>query len=292
MSTFRDSIRQKDFVVTADLPLRPTTSVADIEDSVAILAPVVDALQLVDDRQAVGHMSPLAAASIVRRSGSDAVVHITCRDRNRVALQAELLGAAALGITSLVVSRGEKLSKQDFIRGKGVFDTSETRLIEMATRIGTESNLVSVPGFLVGTCVTVFDPKEDWEAVRIRETIDAGAKVLYTQPCLNVDLLARYVAKLVERKITHRASLILDIPLIGSRETAGGYKANNPGALIPKAVTARLTRANNPAGEGVSACAEMLAKARTLPGIAGANIRHDGVPGQVVSAIREAGLEG
>jgi len=156
---------------------------------VAELAPAVDAVQVIDDREAAGHMSSLAAASIILRHGVDPVVHLTARDRNRVALQAELLGAAALGVTSLVISRGEKLSRKEYLRGKGVFDTNETRFIGMAGRINEETALISPPGFMVGTYVTVFDPAASWEATRIVESLDAGVNVLYTQPCLNMRLL-------------------------------------------------------------------------------------------------------
>ncbi len=290
MKTLRDAIRQKDFVVTADLPLETTSTAAGIEQAAAVLGPVVDAVQVVDDREAVGLIAPLAAAAITIRMGVDAVVHLTGRDRNRVALQAELLGAAALGVTSLVIARGEKLSRNEFLRGKGVFDTSEARFVDMAKRIGDDTALMSPPGFLLGTVVTVFDPAEEWEATRIGESLDTGVSVLYTQPCLNTHLLGRYMQKLIEKKVLHRASVIVDVPLLESRESARDYKKNNPIALLPDATVKRIVDAADPAAEGVAACAEMLREVREIPGIAGANIRGAAAAANAVTAIQLAGL--
>jgi methylenetetrahydrofolate reductase (NADH) len=292
MDTFRDAMQHKDFVISAELPLQPVSTVADIEASVATLATVVDAVQLIDDRAAVGHMSSLAAAAIVLRRDVDAVVHLTGRDRNRVALQAELLGAAALGGTSVVVRRGEKLSRKDYLRGKGVFDTKESRLTEMARRIGEESGLVSAPGFQIGTYVTVFNCEDDWQAERISESIAVGTRVLYTQPCLNVALLRRYMGKLVQRKILHSASVIVEVPLLDSPDLARNYKKDDPKALIPDATIARIVAATDARLEGIQVCAEMLTELAEIPGVSGASIRYDGAASNVVAAITAAGVIG
>ncbi len=285
MKTFRDALKEKDFVVTADLPLRPTTTRADIEASLAQFTTAVDAVQLIDDRDIVGHMSALAAAAVVLQSGVDAVLHLTGRDRNRIALQAELVGAAVLGVTSLVIQRGEKLPTKGGLRGKGVFDTRETRLTEMARRVGEESGLVSVPGFLIGTYVTAFSPADNWQAKRIAETVDAGTRLIITQPCLNAPLLGRYMAKVVERRILHRASLLVEVPLLTSSDEARDYKRRNPSALIPDATLAAVIGAQDARAEGIRACGEMLATLKTIPGVSGANIRHHGPATDVLAAI-------
>ena len=289
MKTFRDALRQQDFVVTADLPLQPATPVSDIEYAVKTLSGLVDALHVVDDREAVGHMSSLVAASIVLQNDCDAIVHMTGRDRNRMALQADLLGAAALGITSLVITRGEKLPRKDYLRGKGVFDTHESRLMEMASRISEESGLVSPPGFVVGTYVAAFAPAKDWSANRISQSTDKGTRFLQTQPCLNAGVLRKYAEKLVELRITHRASLIVEIPLLADAEVTRAYKKNDPSALIPEAAIRKMVSADNALDTGIDLCAAMLAEARQLPGVAGANIRYEGPAELAVAALAAVG---
>ena len=289
MNTFRDALRHKDFIVTADLPLQPTTSVDDIERSVEALSSFADALHVVDDREAIGHMSSLAAAAIVLRNGCDAVLHMTSRDRNRVALQADMLGAAALGVTSLVITRGEKLSRKDFVRGKGVFDTQESRLMAMATRISEESCLVTPPGFVIGTYVSAFTPAEDWEATRIGQSVDAGAHFLQTQPCLNAGVLRNYADKLVALRVTHRAALIAEIPLLADAEIARELKRKKPGVLIPDDVKKKMAAAPDELETGISLCAAMLAEAAKIPGVSGANIRFEGPADQAVAALAAVG---
>ncbi|MCH7830287.1 MAG: methylenetetrahydrofolate reductase [Proteobacteria bacterium] len=290
MHTFREAIGRKDLVVSADLPLRPTSTASDIAAAVAVLAPVVDAVQLDDNREAAGNMSALAAASLVMKSGLDAIVHMTCRDRNEMALQADLLGAAALGITTLLLARGEKLSGSKTLRGKGVFDIRATRLTEMAKWINDKTDLVSAPGFLIGTLIAVFDPDEDWEASRIQEKIDVGARFLQTQPCLNVELLRRYMKELVTRKVLRRASVIVEVPLLTSRELARDYKIANPSALLPEASVARIMAASDATAEGIAVCAAVLKELGSIPGVAGANIKHDTAAENVAAVIQQAGL--
>ena len=158
------------------MSLRATTTSAEIRENVNTLAPVVDAIQVPDDFAAVGHMSPLAAASIVLQSGLDAVVQLTGRDRNRIGLVADVLGAAALGVTTLILSRGEKFTDSAIVRSKGIFEITAAQLTELASKIGAEQSLVSGPGFYIGSLITVFQPPEDWDAVRVSEKIDSGAR--------------------------------------------------------------------------------------------------------------------
>lgn len=290
MRTFRDAIRHDDLVVTAELPLDRETGASSIRHALSILEPVVDAVQIGDDRHGVGHMSALAAASIVIQGGMDAVVSLSCRDRNRIALQADILGAGALGVTSLVLARGEKLQDRSAVRSKGVFEIDATNLIKMAGELGPVDE--SGSGFFIGAPATVFDPAEGWEAARIMEKLDAGVRFLQTQPCLNADLVRRYVDKLVERKIMHRASLVVEVPLLTSKQEAAVLKDVHKGAPIPDATVNRIASADDPVREGVTICAETLTEVRRIPGISGVNIHYRGDPRHVVAAIHEAHLAG
>lgn len=284
---FCDVIRQKEFVVTVDLPLHPLTKVSDIHAWTETVAPFVDGIQVVDDRNATGHMSSLVAAAKVLERGVDPIVHMTGRDRNKVALRADLLGAAALDITSLLIMRGEKLAQDDSTHSDGVFDTAESRLLNMARQIGEESGLVSPPGFLIGTRVSAFAPVETWGARRIRESLDAGARYLQTQPCLNESLLRKYVNKLVELRITHRAALLVEIPLLVSSEQARSYKERNPSVLVPGVEIQKISLADDPLSTGIERCAAMLNVARKIPGVSGVNIRYDGPPEHVIAVLNK-----
>ena len=290
MLTFRDALREKDVVVTAELPLTPGSSTSEIVESLQTLAPVVDAVQVSDNRMAAGHASPIAAAALAIREGIDAIPHLSCRDRNRIALRGDILGAAINGVTSLVVARGEKVPASAAVRAKGVFNSSATELAEFAHRVSEESNIVSPPGLLVGTYSTVFVPAPGWEATRLDEKIEAGARFLLTQPCLNTDVLESYMAAVVAHRITHRAAVIVEVPLLTSIEEARSIKEVQPGAPLPDDIVRRIAAAEDPIAEGVEVCAQVMKTASGIPGVSGVNVLHYGAAANVAAAVRASGL--
>ena len=271
--------------------MHPTTTSVAYRRLVEALQPAVDAVQIGDNRAAEGHMAPLAAASIALDAGVDPVIHFSCRDRNRIALQSDLLGAAALGVTSLVLMRGDKLPDSAKPVTKSVFEIGASQLIGLASRISKESQHVEPPGFLLGSLVTVFDPAEDWEASRVTEKIDAGSQFLQTQPCLNMRALRKYMSKLVSLKVLHRASIVVDLPLIGSAKSAKDLKSNYPSSPLPARIIDRIVAGKDPRKEGISVCAGLLAELTAIPGVAGVNILFDGEPDDVLETLGQAGLE-
>ncbi|MDX1517626.1 MAG: methylenetetrahydrofolate reductase [Woeseiaceae bacterium] len=287
MKKFRDQLRTSDFVVTASLPLTPETTARDVRDAAALLKAHVDALQVGDNHDVDGHMSPLAVAALARDAGLDSVMHLSCRDRNRIALQAEILGAAALGVTSLVLMRGDKLPGATAL-ARGVFQVDARQLIELATAIGNNAKLVSPPGFSIGSRVLAFRPDKDWHATRVAEKVDAGSNFLQTQPCLNPDICHEYIARLVEMKLTHRVSIIVEVPVLTRAKALKSMKEHVPGAAIPDTVVKRLARAENTAKEGVAIAAEAIAAMRKVPGVAGVNVVCDTGVQHIVEAIRKS----
>lgn len=290
MKTFRDSIRSKDFILTAEIPLHPNQTVSDLRAMFEALRPCVDAIQVGDNEDADGHIAPLAIARIALDLGIDPVIQLSGRDRNKIALQSEILGAAALGVTSLVLKRGDKLPSALKGRVKGVFDVRTTQLLTIARRINENSELVQSPGFLFGTFLTIIDPGEKWQATRVLEKIDAGARFLQTRPCLDTELLQKYAARLVSLKLTHRASFVITLPLLTSAAEAGAMLERYANAAIPDAVIERLSRAADGRREGVAILAETLSTVAQMPGVAGVNIRFTGDAFAVEQAIRQAGL--
>lgn len=290
MKTLQKAMRDKDFVILAGLPIRETTSSEDIELSLAGLGAHVDAVQVGEDHSAFGRMDSLAVASIALKCSVDPVVHLSCRDRNRLGLKSTLLGAAALGVTSVVLARGQKLPESLRGKMKGVFDTKTNQLIQMARFIGDDTRCVPSPGFLVGAYTPVIRPTADWEAPKIEEKITCGANFLQTRPCLNTKLLRSFMSRLISLKILHRVSLIVEVPLLISAKTAVDYKNSALGVRIPDPLVARIADARNPIDEGISMCAEILTELQAIPGVSGASILVEEEVEHAVAAIRLAGL--
>ena len=283
-------MRAQDFVVTAQLPLRPSMTREKLRANIAELQSFVDAVQISDNRMAEGHMDVLAAASIALDCGVDPIFQLCCRDRNRIALKSALLGAAALGVTSLVLTRGQKMP--DALRGemKSVFDTKVTQLIEIARYIGDNTSFVDPPGFYVGAMTPVIRPNADWRAPQIEDKISAGIQFLQIRPCFNPKPLRSYMAKLVSLKILHRVSVLVEVPLLTSAKMATDLKDSLPGVRIPSALIARIADAPDPAAEGIRLCAEVLAQLPSIPGVSGANIVYDDDVAHIVDAIQQASI--
>ena len=282
-------MRSKDFVLTATFPLKLTSTAGDIRSTAEKLCEVVDAVHITGDRSATGLMDALAVARLVIDAGLDSVVHLDCRDRNRIGLQGALLGLAALGVTSVVLSRGQKLP--DELRGKvkGVFDTGTLQLIEICRRVGAETTRVSPPGTYIGCRVSAMRPAEDWKASAALKRIDAGVQFLQALPCLNMGMLEAYVGKLIALRVMHRASFLVDVPVLDSVEAAERIKSDYPGARIPRRIVRRLASVKDARAEGMSIAADALRELRAMPGVAGANLILDDDPDTAAEVVSAAG---
>lgn len=282
MKTFQEAIRTQDFTVTAQLKLTHDTDRDSVLQQAELLAPVVDAIQVTDNPNGVAHMSPVVTSGVLIQNGIDPIVQMSCRDRNRIALHSDLLGARALGVTSLLIQRGEKLSDSHRPRTRQVFEIGSRRLIRLALGLNDEPD---VPGFYVGSVITTFNPKSGWRAKSLVGKVDAGARFLQTQMCFDADLLRRYMAGLVAARLTRRAHIIISVATLPSGETARWVRENLRGAVMPEAVVRRLDQASDPEQEGVQICAELLQQIKEIPGVGGVNVLTPGDIATIPAAI-------
>lgn len=288
MKTFRDAIRNSDFAIAAQLPLAPGTTAEDVRHFARSLHTIVDAIQISDNTSTRPHISPLAAASLALQTGMDAVVQMSCRDRNRIALQSDLMGAAALGVTSLLLTRGEKMPAAHKQRIKGVFDIGAQRLMATAQAVSANVRLVEPPGFFLGSNITVIDPPGDWSANGVDTKAGAGSKFVQTQPCLDVAVLERYMAALVGRKALERISVIVQVPLLVSMEMVRELQGARRPLLITGKLIDRLEQAGDFPREAEAICVEALQATAAIPGVSGVNILHSGDPAAIVGVVTAA----
>lgn len=287
MNTFQEAIRTRDFTLTAQLKLTHETDRESVLQQADVLGPVVDAIQVTDNPNGSVHMSPLVASGLLLQHGIDPIAQMTCRDRNRIALHSDLLGAQALGITSLLVQRGERLSKDYTPKTEQVFDIGSRRLIK--TAMGLNGN-PEIADFYIGSVITTFKPKSGWRAKSLITKTDAGARFLQTQMCFDMDLLRRYMAGLVDAKLTRRAHIIVSVATLPSAETARWVRDNVRGSVMPDSVISRLDQSPDPEQEGVRICAEFLQEISEIPGVGGANVLTPGHVATIPAAILAAKL--
>jgi len=290
LKTFKEAVRNNDFAISAEIYLRPETDSDSLRIQTDILKDSVDGVLLTDNQFGQLHLSTIAAASILLGNGVDPIVQLTSRNRNRIALISDLLGAGALGVTSLLLVAGERAPENLKPRPKPVLDLSAIDLILTANTVNIDEKLTVSPDFLVGGLVTPVMPKPNWKAKQLREKIDAGAQFVQTHICMDIELLRRYLRHLVENKLIQRTSVIGAVAVLGNAEDAVWLRDNRPNVMLPDGIVERLQNAADPREEGIRICAETIKAMREIPGLAGVNLMAARDLTAIPEVIREAGL--
>jgi methylenetetrahydrofolate reductase (NADPH) len=290
LKTFKEAVQTRDFTVTAKLPLTPATDAAAIRERSEILRDEVDAILLTDNQFGKVHMSTLAASALLMQNGVDPIMQLSCRNRNRIALISDLLGAAALGITSLLLVRGNKLPEGFRPRPKAVLDIGATELIATASTMKSDQQFETPADFFIGGSVTPHSPEPGWVPKKLVEKIDAGAQFVQTHVCMDMDLLRRYMKHLVANELIRRVDVIAGTAIFPSAEAARWLKENRKNVIIPNAIIDRLRKAKDPEFEGVRICTEQLQEMAEIPGVSGSNILSGGNASAIAAAVRAASL--
>jgi methylenetetrahydrofolate reductase (NADPH) len=292
LKTFKNAIRNRDFAISAEIYLRPETDAEALRIQADTLRDSVDGILITDNQYGQLHLSPIAAAAILLQNDVDPIVQVTSRNRNRLALLSDLLGAGALGVTSLMLIAGERAPANLQPQPKQVMDLSAIDLIRTANTVRVDENLTVNPDFLLGSIVTPVLPKPGWQAKQVRSKVDAGVHFLQTHICMNVELLRRYLKNLVEKKLIQRVSVVVSVAVLGDVEDAKWLLEHRPNVMLTDDLVARMQNANDPRTEGILICAETIRALREIPGVAGVNIMATRDLTAIPEAISEAELDG
>ncbi len=271
------ALRSGRFVVTAEITPPDSADPAAVLERVGALRDSVDAINVTDGAGARAHMSALACAAILAREGVDPVLPVTARDRNRIALQGDLIGAAALGIRNILCLRGDDPETGDQPEARPVFDVDSRGLIAMARTLG-EGKFPSgrpidpPPRLFLGAADAPCADDGDWKPDGLIAKIEAGASFIQTQYCFDLAVLRRYIARLREHGITGRAFVLVGVGPIASARSARWMNENLFGVRVPDGLIARVEAAANQGAEGWRICAEMLEELHQIEGVAGVHI--------------------
>src|SRR5271166_2315860 len=244
------------FALTAEITPPVSCSLADLLAKAAPLRGLADAVNVTDGAGARAHLESTIAASALLQHGIEPILQLTCRDRNRIALQSQLLGAAALGLTNILAIRGDDPRAGDQPESKPVFDLDAADLAATAVSIRDHGRLPhgrQVGGsahFYIGVADAPIDPSEGWEPSRLIKKVESGARFAQTQFCMDPAILRRYVARLAQCGLAGRLHLLVGVAPLASAKTARWIKSQLPGSIIPDRIIERLDNAGDPPAEG------------------------------------------
>ena len=295
-SRLEELLRARQFVITAEITPPVSCNADDLLRKAAPLAGLADAVNVTDGAGARAHMSALAAAAILAQHGIEPVLQFTVRDRNRMALQSDLLGAAALGVPNILCLHGDDVKKGDQPETKPVYDIDSRELMRTARRLRDEGTLPSGravdprPGLFIGAADLPVDPKPGWKPEGLLAKIESGADFVQTQYAFDLPLLRRYLAASADHGIPDRLFIIVGIGPLASGKSARWMNENLFGVHVPEALIERLERAVDQRAEGRRICIELLQELAEIKGVAGAHLMAPRQEQACADAIAESGL--
>ena len=277
-STLRSKLAARSFVLTAEITPPLSTNPKDLIDKAAPLRGLADAVNVTDGASARVHMEAIAAAALMLKAEVEPVLQVTCRDRNRIALQSLLVGAGALGIPNLMFLTGDDPKMGDQPDAKPVFDIDSTALTAVATSIRDAHQLPhgrAVEGradYFVGIGDVPRDPPEGWTPKSLLKKIAAGAQFAQTQFCMDTAVLKRYLARCAESGVPQDFPFIVGVAPLASAKSARWIKEHLFGSIIPDSIIERLDKAEDQKAEGRAICIELIGELAEIPGVAGAHV--------------------
>jgi methylenetetrahydrofolate reductase (NADPH) len=286
------------FVVTAELQATDSHHPESISVLADLLRGRVDAVNCTDNSAAHPHVSPLAAAHLLLDRGVEPIVQLACRDRNRLALQADLLGAAALGARNVCLMTGDDVTAGDHPEAKPIYDIDAIHAIRIARLMRDRGTYLSgrpldepVPLF-IGAVENPFAPPIDFRPMRLGKKIEAGAEFVQTQIVFNVPTMRLFMARAGELGLLDRVHLLPSVYVCRSARAVRYLRDSVPGIDVPDEIVARLDRCppQDQEDEGCRIALEIIEQLREMPGVAGVHLISIKGDEAIVRVVEQAGL--
>jgi 5,10-methylenetetrahydrofolate reductase len=268
------------FAVAAELSPPRGVDYAAIEHEADLLKDYVDAVNVTDNQAASVRMASIPVSAILVRHGLEPVAQMTCRDRNRLAIQADLLGAAALGIKNLLCLSGDHGRWGDHPHAKGVYDIDSNHLIWMVHNMTVEGCLDNgkeispCPKFFIGAAANPFAPPYEYRPYRLAKKVAAGARFVQTQLIYNVDRFRDYMKIVCDLGLNEKVYVLAGVGPLKSARQASFMATQLAGMEVPQSIVERMEKTPKAAQpeEGIRICCEIIAQVCDIPGVAGLHI--------------------
>lgn len=299
-SNLERMLRAGHFAITAELGPPQSADADVIRQKAALLTGCCDAVNITDNQTAIVRMSSIGAGAIVVSEGLEPVIQMTCRDRNRLAIQSDLLGAYALGMRNLLCLSGDHQTFGNHPTSKNVFDLDSLQLVKMVSDMRDEHVFQcgdgfkgQEPRFFVGAAAAPFADPIDFRPYRLAKKVQAGANFIQTQLVYDVEAFEKYMQKVRELGLHKKTGILAGVGPLKSPGMARYMKNSVPGILVPDELIDRMNQAGTPwAGkskdeltkedkkarsnawkeEGIKICIELIQQLRQVEGVAGVHI--------------------
>jgi len=284
------------FAVTAEAGPPKGTSAEVIRKKGELLRHCCDAVNVTDNQTAIVRMSSLAGCLLLKEQGVEPVMQMVVRDRNRLALQSDVLGAVALGIGNILCLSGDHQKFGNHPGAKGVFDIDSIQLVRTLKMMRDEKKFIAgedisgeVPVF-IGAAANPFADPFEYRVSRLAKKIKAGADFIQTQAVYDVDKFARWMEMVTARGLDKQVHIMAGIIPIRSAGMARYMRDSVPGVYVPDEVVTRMEKAANPKEEGVNIVLEIIEKLKAMPGVHGIHIMAVGWEDIVPQVVEKSGL--
>ena len=297
IKTLEQTLKANEFAITAEIPAPISASASEIEEKIDLLTGHVHAINVTDNPGATAHMSSLAGCSIVRNKGIDPIFQVTCRDRNRLAIQSDLMGASALGINNVLTLAGDPVKNGDQPDAKAVFDVNSKKILSIMQSMNdlgetmSGRQLQTKSNFFAGGAAIIHEPENNWDPVALKDKVTQGAKFIQTQFCYDVDLLRDYMKHIVDAGLSEKLFFIIGIGPLRSDKSAKWMRDKLFGTVIPESIVKRMEQAENQIQEGTAICAELINQFEEIDGVHGAHLMAPRNLSAIAPTVKKAGIK-
>jgi methylenetetrahydrofolate reductase (NADPH) len=271
-------LRAGAFAVTAEISPPDSADPHEVYERAAMFDGYVDAINATDGSGANCHMSSVGMCSLLTRRGYAMVMQVSARDRNRIAIQGDVLGASAMGVSNVLCLTGDSVEVGDQPEAKPVFDLDSISMLEMLRKMRDEQCFLSgrklsePPRVFLGAAANPFGPPLDYRPHRLAKKIYAGAQFVQTQYCFDIDRFKTYMAAVRDLGIHEKAFILAGVGPLASAKSAEWIRTHVPGVHIPDGIIERLNAARSEREEGLNICVEMIQEMTEIEGVHGVHI--------------------